>query len=137
MFGLGFNKGGWHGMMDGWQALRYTSHSCFLSLSLTLSYILVYFFTIFYQYGYMFGLLCVHEERDNFSPFFFFHSLQGSTLPLTNIHPSSCSLHNIIQGHFQIVLVLWKLEVYVPELVLNETRRDWNSFPKLAVPGRD
>ena len=20
MFGLGFNRGGWHGMMDGWQA---------------------------------------------------------------------------------------------------------------------
>ena len=26
MFGLGFNRGGWHGMMDGWQAWPSWSH---------------------------------------------------------------------------------------------------------------
>ena len=29
-------------------------------------------------------LLCVHHKRERFSPLFFFISLQGNTLPLTN-----------------------------------------------------
>ena len=34
-------------------------------------------------------------------------------------------------------MVTFILEVCFPELVLNETRQDWTSFPELAVPGKD
>ena len=37
----------------------------------------------------------------------------------------------------QLPIILLGLEVCVPELVLNETRRDWRAIPELAGPGQD